>query len=104
MARRMGRYFLDSVSELCEGLASLVISFVLICLACGWTLVESEADDRKTNAVATMLRDPRKLFKGGANAGVVLVLVATVFNLVLVIWNKRSVRCSNNPLSFVPHE
>jgi hypothetical protein len=58
-----GSFLMDFVSELSEGLSSLLISFVLICLACGWTLVESEGDARKTNAVATMLQDPRKLFK-----------------------------------------
>ena len=69
--------------------SSLVISFVLICLACGWTLVESEADDRKTNSVATMLRDPRAMFKG-SNAGVALCLTFVVGNTALVFWNKAS--------------
>jgi hypothetical protein len=89
MGNGQGSFFMDFVSELLEGLSSLVISFVLICLASGWTLVETEADDRKTNSVATMLRDPRALFKG-SNAGVAICLIIMAANTALVFWNKAS--------------
>ena len=87
MGNGVGSFFMDFVSELLEGLSSMVISFVLICLASGWTLVETEADDRKTNSVATMLRDPRALFKG-SNAGVAICLIVMAANTALVFWNK----------------
>jgi hypothetical protein len=87
MGNGVGSFFMDFVSELLEGLSSMVISFVLICLASGWTLVETEADDRKTNSVATMLRDPRVLFKG-SNAGVAICLIIMGANTALVFWNK----------------
>ena len=89
MSNGYGSFFMDFLSELSEGLASLVISFVLICLACGWTLVETEADERKTNSVATLLRDPRAMFKG-SNVGVAVCLLFIVGNTMLVFWNKAS--------------
>jgi hypothetical protein len=49
MNNGVGSYIFDFIAELAEGLSSLVISFVLICLACGWTLVESESDEKSGN-------------------------------------------------------
>ena len=84
-------FMIDFLSELMEGVSGLVISFVLICLACGWTLVEEEADTKKAMSVATILRNPREMFRGRnlmGNVMIVAMLVLMVYVVLLIFWNK----------------
>jgi len=83
-----GSFLMDTVAEICEGLATLLISFILICLASGWTLVESSEDRNRVNSVATILRDPKLLFRG-FNLAVALVLVMLTASVCLIIFNKQ---------------
>ena len=86
-----GVFAIDFLSELLEGMSCLVLSFVLICLACGWTLVEEDADAKKSMSLATMLQNPRNLVAKGAIVGnlmVVAMLGLTVYTMMLVFWNK----------------
>jgi hypothetical protein len=82
-----GLFVADLSSELLEGLSQSVISFVLICLASGWTLVDSEADDSRANSVATLLRNPQRLFQG-ANIVVVVLIALVAGSMVLQVLNK----------------
>ena len=68
-----------------QAFASLVISFVLICLACGWTLVESSADKRKGNSLATMLRNPKSLLERGNFVGNVIALCLVGFVVLVTL-------------------
>eukprot|EP01062_Namystynia_karyoxenos_P031296 TRINITY_DN23225_c0_g1_i1.p1 TRINITY_DN23225_c0_g1~~TRINITY_DN23225_c0_g1_i1.p1 ORF type:complete len:533 (+),score=198.86 TRINITY_DN23225_c0_g1_i1:126-1601(+) len=86
-----GLFLLDYLSEVSEGLSALVISFVLICMACGWTLVDDEADAKRTNSVATILRNPRLMLKGGNIIGNILALLIfalVVWTMFLIFTNK----------------
>eukprot|EP01064_Diplonema_japonicum_P000353 TRINITY_DN10246_c0_g1_i1.p1 TRINITY_DN10246_c0_g1~~TRINITY_DN10246_c0_g1_i1.p1 ORF type:complete len:490 (+),score=90.58 TRINITY_DN10246_c0_g1_i1:87-1556(+) len=88
-----GVFILDFTSELLEGCCALVISFVLICLACGWTLVEEEADSKKAMSVATIFANPRNMAKSGnwlGNIFVLLILVLVFYTMMLIFWNKLS--------------
>lgn len=82
-----GMAALDYLSEILEGLSQTLISFVLICLASGWTLVETESDSSRANSVATIWNNPKAAFKG-ANAAVLGLVVAVVLSMVLQIANK----------------
>lgn len=89
----MGLHSLDLLSELCEAFSSLLISFVLICLACGWTLVDSEADSKKGSSVASLLRNPKSLLDRGRILGNLIavgIIAVVVFSTVLVIANKSN--------------
>eukprot|EP00756_Hemistasia_phaeocysticola_P066710 Hpha_TRINITY_DN9441_c0_g1::TRINITY_DN9441_c0_g1_i1::g.139296::m.139296 len=87
----VGFFVFDFASELMEGLSALVISFVLICLACGWTLVDDEADTKRGNSVATILRDPKLMLKGGNLLGnfLALLILALVGWIALLIFKNK---------------
>jgi len=88
-----GFFLADFASEFLEGFSALVISFVLICLACGWTLVDDEADSKRGNSVATILRDPKLMLKGGNLLGnflAILVFVLIGWTALLIFKNKLS--------------
>jgi hypothetical protein len=87
----MGVHTFDLLSELCEAFSSLLISFVLICLACGWTLVDSAADAKKGSSVASLLRNPKSLLDRGRLLGNVIaitILAIVIASTVLVVANK----------------
>ena len=87
----MGVHTFDLLSELCEAFSSLLISFVLICLACGWTLVDSTADAKKGSSVASLLRNPKSLLERGrllGNVIAVTILAIVIASTVLVVANK----------------
>eukprot|EP01079_Euglenida_sp_SAG-EU17-18_P006544 gene6544-6296_t len=87
----IGLHTFDLLSELCEAFGSLLISFVLICLACGWTLVDSEADAKKGSSLVSLLRNPKSLLQRGRILGnliAVIILGIAVATTVLVIANK----------------
>ena len=83
----VGIYLFDLGSEILEGLSQSTISFVLICLACGWTLIDADADRAKGNSVATLLRNPKKLLEG-PNVAVVIIVVLVVLTMILSVANK----------------
>ncbi|KAJ9450321.1 hypothetical protein DIPPA_26028 [Diplonema papillatum] len=88
-----GIWILDFASEITEGFCSLIISFVLICLACGWTLVDEEANSRNRMSVATILRDPKSMLRSGNWLGYILVLCLLgiiSYTMLLLFWNKLS--------------
>mmetsp|Transcript_4104 Transcript_4104/g.8858 ORF Transcript_4104/g.8858 Transcript_4104/m.8858 type:complete len:489 (-) Transcript_4104:327-1793(-) len=82
-----GVHIFDLASEIFEGLSQTVISFVLICLASGWTLIETSADDSRANSVATILRNPGNMLKG-PNVVVLVVIALVVSSMLLQIANK----------------
>ena len=88
-----GVFILDFLSELSEGICALIISFVLICLASGWTLVEQGADAKRGQSVATIFRNPRGLVQSGNWLGnlLALCLVGLVcYVMFLIFLNKLS--------------
>mmetsp|Transcript_13617 Transcript_13617/g.15948 ORF Transcript_13617/g.15948 Transcript_13617/m.15948 type:complete len:481 (-) Transcript_13617:192-1634(-) len=82
-----GIYYFDLLSEVLEGFSQTLIAFVLICLASGWTLVETEAIGSKKNSVATLLREPANLVKG-ANVVVFGIVTFVLLSFILQIMNK----------------
>jgi hypothetical protein len=82
-----GSFFFDFGSEILEGLSSMLISFILICLASGWTLVDTEADNKSKNSLMSILKDPRQLTKG-ANPGVVVMVILMIVTVYLQAMNK----------------
>mmetsp|Transcript_12909 Transcript_12909/g.14940 ORF Transcript_12909/g.14940 Transcript_12909/m.14940 type:complete len:403 (+) Transcript_12909:2-1210(+) len=95
-----GIYYFDLLSEVLEGFSQTLIAFVLICLASGWTLVETEAIGSKKNSVATLLREPSNLLKG-ANVVVFSIVAFVVLSFVLQIMNKSQ---DDNFSKFHDHE
>jgi len=84
-----GSPFLDHLSEFLEAVSTWIIMFELICVSCGWTLIDfgttlggvgSDSSHRgsTTRNAMEMLRDPRKIFAGGQGTG------QTIMNLVAV--------------------
>jgi len=84
-----GLYSADLLSELSEGLSQTMISFVLICLASGWTLVDYDEDAARPNSVGTLLRNPGSMLTG-ANLVVVGILGLVVLTMLLQMVNKSS--------------
>ncbi len=82
-----GFFIADFSSEIFEGISQTMISFVLICLASGWTLIEAEADESRANSVATLLRNPKKILQG-ANIVIILIIIIVVLSMVLQVMNK----------------
>jgi len=82
-----GMWFVDFLSEVLEGLSQTLISFVLICLASGWTLVETESDKNRPNSVSTLLTNPMSLVKG-PNAAIFGLLILVGISLWLQVANK----------------
>jgi len=78
---------LDLFSEIFEGLSQTVISFVLICLASGWTLIEVDSDEARANSVATMMKDPIRMVQG-PNVAIASVILLVVLSMLLQIINK----------------
>ena len=72
----------DLLSEMLEGLSQTTISFVLICLASGWTLVDVDEDAARPNSVGTLLRNPSTLLSG-ANAVVFGLIMLVALTMVL---------------------
>lgn len=86
-----GVHFLDLFSELLEAFSTLLISFVLICLACGWTLVDTTADAKKGSSVASILGNPKSLLDGHkvvSNLLVIGMIFIVAFTTILVVLNK----------------
>ena len=82
-----GIWICDLFSEIFDGASQLVVAFVLICLASGWTLVEYEDDSVRKNSVGSLLRHPENMVKG-ANLGIFVILAFVIFTTVLNILNK----------------
>jgi len=83
----VGIYLFDLISEVAEGASQSAISFVLTALACGWTLIDSDADRARGNSVANLLRNPKKLFRG-PNVAVVVIITLVILSMILSVLNK----------------
>jgi len=82
-----GFFIFDLFSELYDGASQLVVSFVLICLGSGWTLVEYQDDATRTNSVGSLLRHPGNMCKG-ANVVIVAVIAIAMATTTLQLLNK----------------
>ena len=78
---------MDLMSEFLDGGSQLAVSFVLICLASGWTLVQYEDDAVRANSVGSLLRHPGNMVKG-ANKLVFIVIGLVVGTTTLQLINK----------------
>jgi len=85
----IGIWVFDLMSEFCDGVSQLVVAFVLICLASGWTLVEYEDDAVRKNSVGSLLRHPENMARG-ANIVVLAIVGIIVTTTVLQVLNKLS--------------
>mmetsp|Transcript_17908 Transcript_17908/g.31654 ORF Transcript_17908/g.31654 Transcript_17908/m.31654 type:complete len:480 (+) Transcript_17908:243-1682(+) len=95
-----GVFTLDLLSEIFEGLSQTLISFVLICLGSGWTLVETSSDQSRANSVATLLRNPSLMIKG-PNVAIFSLIILVVVSMFLQISNKN---LDDNFSKFHDHE
>mmetsp|Transcript_19478 Transcript_19478/g.55704 ORF Transcript_19478/g.55704 Transcript_19478/m.55704 type:complete len:482 (+) Transcript_19478:122-1567(+) len=83
-----GIFILDLLSEMFEGFSQTIISFVLICLASGWTLVETASDENRGNSVATMLNNPSLMLRG-PNVAIFFIILLVIVSMFLQIANKN---------------
>ena len=95
----IGSALCDTLSALCESLCDFIVSFLLLSLACGWTLSSSLPMDmssfgfakkRGTNVdlITSYLRNPKTLVTQYSVPLAVLVSLFT-FHVVLVVWGRR---------------
>jgi hypothetical protein len=82
-----GLFVMDLLSEFLDGGSQLTVNFVLICLASGWTLVQYEDDNVRTNSVGSLLRHPGNMVKG-ANKLVFIVVALVILTTALQLVNK----------------
>ena len=111
----VGRPWLDHLSEFCEAGSTWVIMFVLVCLACGWTLADvkelarfrslgghgmtadelaGKKNDGKlagadTKSAMAFLRDPKKIFASGLNLVGLAVVALCSLSVLLILFGKK---------------
>jgi len=111
----VGHPWLDHLSELCEAGSTWVIMFVLVCLACGWTLADvkelarfrslgghgmtaDELSGKKndgalagadTKSAMAFLRDPKKIFASGLNLVGLGVVALCSLSVLLILFGKK---------------
>ena len=111
----IGHPWLDHLSELCEAGSTWVIMFVLVCLACGWTLADvkelarfrslgghgmtaDELSGKKndgalagadTKSAMAFLRDPKKIFASGLNLVGLGVVALCSLSVLLILFGKK---------------
>lgn len=113
-----GSPFLDHLSEFFEAGATWIVMFELICIGCGWTLVDfgetlggvggSSGRGGATRNAFEMLRNPKKIFSGAGGTGqtvVNLVAVSIIFlataSALLIVFGKKD---DNDFAAFHDHE
>jgi len=82
-ANGKGSWFLNKLGELIQASFCVVINFVLLCLACGWTLTQ----EATTASFMEAFSDPAKLFQFVTVGGIqVPAIVGAPSSLVVVLF------------------
>jgi hypothetical protein len=96
----IGSAFCDTLSALCESLCDFVVSFLLISIACGWTLNSTLPMSMATfgfskkrqgivELILSQLRNPKMFFRKQNAKSTGLLLGLFMYHVLLVIWGRR---------------
>lgn len=81
-----GIWFFDFLSEVFEGLSQTFVSFVLLCLANGWTFSSSQVKNKYDPSIKEVLNNPSLMDID--NPVLLLLVVFMFFSIVLQLVNK----------------